>query len=141
MKLAISKDFSSILPVFKKMTIDFLSPPESYQKISNGKASIEKMSQKNQNQKQIRIRIAVSKRKKESASGITGSRKQDGPAAFTKINSKRVWLFDEHHLHHRVYLNTWSPVIGTVWEGLEGKDLLERVWPCWTCHWEWALGF
>jgi hypothetical protein len=33
-----------------------------------------------------------------------------------------------------ICLNTWFPVGGTVWEGLEGVALFEKV-----CHWE--VGF
>jgi hypothetical protein len=33
-------------------------------------------------------------------------------------------------------LNSWSPVSGTVWEGLEGVALLEKI-----CHWGLALRF
>ena len=33
-------------------------------------------------------------------------------------------------------LNAWPPVGGTVWEGLGGVALLEKM-----CHWGWALRF
>jgi hypothetical protein len=38
--------------------------------------------------------------------------------------------------HELIYLNTCSPVAGTVWEGLGGVALLEEV-----CHHRWALKF
>ena len=38
---------------------------------------------------------------------------------------------DEKSSHRLIYLNTWSPVGGTVWEGLGNVALLEEVWPCW----------
>ena len=37
---------------------------------------------------------------------------------------------NENGPHSFIYLSVWSPVGGTVWEGLEGVALLVAV-----CHW------
>lgn len=44
--------------------------------------------------------------------------------------------FNENGPHWLVYLNTWFPVGGTVWLGLEGVTFLEEM-----CHWGQALRF
>ena len=40
--------------------------------------------------------------------------------------------------HELIYLNTCSPVAGTVWEGLGGVALLEEAWPCQRRHVTWG---
>jgi hypothetical protein len=47
-----------------------------------------------------------------------------------------VWWSERGWTPRLIYLNTWSSVGGTLWEGLEGVALLEEV-----CHWKWGLRF
>ena len=42
----------------------------------------------------------------------------------------------ENGPHRLMYLNTWSSIGGTVWEGLVGVALLEEMY-----YWEWVLRF
>jgi hypothetical protein len=41
---------------------------------------------------------------------------------------------DRNGSHGLIYLNSWFPAAGTVWEGLGGVALLEKVfhWGCWS---------
>ena len=41
-----------------------------------------------------------------------------------------LWWLDENGPHKFLFVNAWSPVGGTVWEGLGGVALLKEV-----CHW------
>ena len=38
---------------------------------------------------------------------------------------------NENDPHRLIYLNAWSPVGGTIWKGLGGVALLEKM-----CQWE-----
>lgn len=42
---------------------------------------------------------------------------------------------NENGLHRFIYLHTWSPISGTVWEGID-VSLLEEI-----CHCGWVLRF
>jgi hypothetical protein len=46
-----------------------------------------------------------------------------------KPNQPGCGGFNEHGPHRLICLNAWSPVSGTVWEGLRGVALLEEM-----CH-------
>ena len=56
-----------------------------------------------------------------------------------KVASITLWLektssLNGKGLHELIYLNSWSSVVGDVWEQLEDVGLLEEI-----CHWMWTL--
>lgn len=57
----------------------------------------------------------------------------------TEVASVTLWLekassLNGKGLHELIYLNSWSSVVGDVWEQLEDVGLLEGI-----CHSMWTL--
>ena len=65
----------------------------------------------------------------------TWSRLSKCPQIWRKV-LRRCGGLNENCPQRLMYLNTWSPVGGNIWEGLGGVVLLEEV-----CHWGWDLRF